>query len=109
MAITQSKIIFIGNPFGDLTVGSIAPTHTILAMVGRHDGGLQIMMPALTQMQVPKYHHPYLSLLSEIYFWLSYFQTINCSHHTADYQLFTLHHNQRHSQLLDFHCYLILV
>ena len=51
-AITQSKIIFVGNPFGDLTVGSIAPTHTILAMVGRHEGGLQIMMPALTQMVV---------------------------------------------------------
>ena len=52
IAITQSKIIFVGHPFRELTVGSIAPTHTILAMVGRHDGGLQIMMPALTQMQV---------------------------------------------------------
>ena len=32
-AITQSKIIFIGNPFMELSVGSIASTHTILVMV----------------------------------------------------------------------------
>ena len=36
IAITQSKIIFIGNPFMELTVGSIASTHTILVMVGQH-------------------------------------------------------------------------
>ena len=36
IAITQSKIIFIGNPFMELTMASIATTDTILVMVGRY-------------------------------------------------------------------------
>jgi len=42
-AIAQSNIIFIGNPFGELTVGSIASSHTMLAMAGRHEGGLSLI------------------------------------------------------------------
>ena len=34
-AITQSKIIFIGNPFGDLTVGSIAILRWPIKIVAR--------------------------------------------------------------------------
>ena len=36
IAITQSKVILIGNPFMELSVGSIASTHTILVMVGQY-------------------------------------------------------------------------
>ena len=34
--IVPSNIVFIRTPFGDLTVGSIAYTHTILVMVGQY-------------------------------------------------------------------------
>ena len=33
LVVTQSKIIFVGNPFRELTVGSIASTQIILVMV----------------------------------------------------------------------------
>ena len=32
----QSKIIFIENPFMELSVGPIASTYTILVVVGHH-------------------------------------------------------------------------
>ena len=44
--------MFIENPFRELTVGPIASTHIILVMVGQHEGGLQISMLDLTQLQV---------------------------------------------------------
>jgi len=34
MSVTQSKIVFIETPFGNLTIGSIASTHTTWVIVG---------------------------------------------------------------------------
>ena len=82
MTITQSKIIFIGNPTRELTVEPIASTHTILAMVGRHEGGLQIMMLDLTQVQVRAAQLPCHGAVHSL-FWLHLRSSAHETHSSA--------------------------
>ena len=53
LLITWLKLIFIINPFGSITMGGRASTHTTLVMIGVRQGGLQIICPNLLSMLVP--------------------------------------------------------